>query len=275
MTQRPFILITNDDGIHAPGIKHLWQAIHEFTDTVIVAPQTEKSGSGLSITWTKPLSIHSVPWDLGTSAWSLNGTPADCVKMACNIILEKPPQMILSGINRGSNAGRTVLYSGTIGGVIEGTLKNIPGIAFSFCDIDNPPLSATKEFIFPIVKYFIENPLPSGVFLNVTFPPACKKGIKGVRLAKQGRGYWTEAPERRLHPEGLPYYWLGGKWSSFEEDPESDVALLEQGYITIVPIQIDQLTHHETFSGQKQSFDRAFLSFAKSDIVNYSATHVE
>src|SRR3989338_2220579 len=146
---RPFLLITNDDGISAPGIKHLWQAVHEFADVAIVAPHVEKSGCGLSITWAKPLRIQPFVWDGDTPAWSVNGTPADCVKMACSVILEKRPQMVLSGVNRGSNAGRTVLYSGTIGGVIEGAYKNIPGIAFSFSDMNMPlpPLESTKKYI--------------------------------------------------------------------------------------------------------------------------------
>lgn len=258
MTKRPFLLITNDDGIHAPGIKQLWEGVHEFADTAIVAPHTEKSGSGLSITWTKPLKILPVSWELPTKAWSLNGTPADCVKMGCSVLLEKKPQMILSGINRGSNAGRTVLYSGTVGGVIEGALRNIPGIAFSYCDFSNPPFEAVKKYIFPLIDYFLKNPMPQGTFINVTFPHNSEKGIKGLRLAKQGRGYFVEAPEQRLHPEGLPYYWLGGKWSSFNEDPESDVALLAQNYITAVPIHVDQLTCQPTFNAQKESFDRLF-----------------
>lgn len=251
MPKRPFLLITNDDGIYAPGIKQLWEAVQEFADVAIVAPNRERSGSGLSITWTKPLNIHPFSWENKTPAWSVTGTPADCVKMACSILLERAPDMIISGINRGSNAGRTVLYSGTVGGIIEGTLKNIPGIAFSYCDFDPPPLSASREYIYPLMRHFLENPLPQGTFLNVNFPTNCAKGVKGVRLAKQGRGYWTEAPEKRIHPEGIPYYWLGGQWKSFDEDPESDVALLEDKYITAVPIQISSLTDHNFYNERK------------------------
>lgn len=252
MQKRPHLLLTNDDGIHAPGLKHLWEAVSEFADVTIVAPHTEKSGSGLSITWTKPLHLKPVPWEGGTPAWSLNGTPADCVKMALSVVLEKRPDFLISGVNRGSNAGRTVLYSGTVGGVIEGTLKNIPGIAFSFCDFETPPVSATKNYIFPLIEHFLNHPLPSGTFLNVNFPPRCKEGVKGLKIAKQGRGYWVEEPDRRIHPEGVPYYWLGGKWSPFEEEADTDVSLLEQGYIAAVPIHVEQMTdlkaleHHRT-----------------------------
>ena len=251
MSSRPFLLITNDDGIHAPGIKHLWQAVHEYADVAIVAPHVEKSGCGLSITWAKPLRLQPFAWDLDTPAWSLNGTPADCVKMALSVVLERRPHMIISGVNRGSNAGRTVLYSGTVGGVIEGSLKNIPGIAFSFSDLETPPIHSTKQYIFPLIRHFLEHPLPHGTFLNVTFPCDCKSGVKGFRMAKQGRGYWVESPDKRIHPEGLPYYWLGGKWSPFEEDAESDVALLEQGYITGVPIHVGELTDKDAFHKHK------------------------
>lgn len=258
MAEQPFLLITNDDGIHAPGLKHLWQVVSEKIETAIVAPHAEKSGSGLSITWAKPLQIREVPWEGGTSAWSVNGTPADCIKMATSVILEKRPQLILSGVNRGSNAGRTVLYSGTVGGVIEGALRDIPGIAFSFSDLEVPPLEATRPYILPLVNHFLAHPLPLGTFLNVTFPCNCKNGVKGVRFAKQGRGRWMEAPERRLHPQGIPYYWLGGEWCPFEEDIDSDVALLQEGYITVVPLHVSQLTDHALLEVQRPVVEALF-----------------
>ncbi|HSX38759.1 MAG TPA: 5'/3'-nucleotidase SurE [Chlamydiales bacterium] len=250
---RPFLLLTNDDGIHAPGIKHLWQAVHEYADVAIVAPLIEKSGCGLSITWGKPLKVHPVNWENNTSAWSLTGTPADCVKMALAVLLKRKPDLVISGINRGSNSGRTALYSGTIGGVIEGAMKGIQGIAFSFSDYETTPsVNVTKQYILALIDHFINDPLPPETILNVNFPYHCEKKIKGIRLAKQGKGHWVEDPDRRIHPEGLPYYWLGGRWRSFEEEPDSDVTLLEQGYITAVPLQIGQLTHFEVFLTHKE-----------------------
>lgn len=248
---KPNLLLTNDDGINAPGIKHLWQAVHQHANISVIAPHHEKSGSGLSITWTKPLHIRPVPWENQTPAWSLNGTPADCIKMALAVLLEQKPDMIISGVNRGSNSGRTVLYSGTIGGTIEGVLKGIPGIAFSFSDFEDPPLSVTEKYIFPLIRYFLKNPLPHGTLLNVNFPYKCQERILGVRIARQGRSYWKEAPDRRLHPEGAPYYWLGGSWGSVAEEPDSDVALLEQGYIAVVPIHVGELTCKNTFEKHK------------------------
>ena len=255
---RPFLLITNDDGINAPGIKHLWQAVHPFADVAIVAPHTEKSGCGLGITWTKPLHIHPVPWELNTPTWSINGTPADCVKMALAVLLDRRPDMVISGVNRGSNSGRTVLYSGTVGGVIEGALKGIPGIAFSFSDFAPPPLSATQDYIFPLIQHFLANPLPAGTFLNVNFPYNCKDGVKGLKIARQGKSYWTESPDKRIHPEGVPYYWLGGVWGAVDEDPMSDVAYLSQGYVAAVPLHVGELTCNESFEKHKELTEKAF-----------------
>jgi len=264
MSQRPFLLITNDDGILAPGLKHLWQTVHEEADVAIVAPHYERSGSGLSITWTKPLHIQSVSWEASSSkptpVWALNGTPADCVKMALSVLLDRKPDLIISGVNRGSNAGRTVLYSGTIGAVIEGALRNIPGIAFSFSDYEVPPVSSTKNIIVSLIHHFLKHPLPFGTFLNVNFPCNFAKENKGFRIAKQGQGYWIESPEKRIHPEGVPYYWLGGKWKSFPEDPESDVSLLEQGYVAGVPIQVSQLTDESAYIDQKILLESTSIS---------------
>jgi 5'-nucleotidase len=256
---RPFIFITNDDGIHSPGIKRLWQSVREFADTAIVAPLIETSGCGLSITWGKPITLHSIPWEEGTPAWGVSGTPADCVKMGLAVLLDRRPELILSGINCGSNSGRTSLYSGTVAGVIEGAMKGIPGIAFSFSDHEStPPLSAIAGYIFPLIEYVLKNPLPKGTILNVNFPYNCERGVKGIRFAKQGKGHMVEQPEKRMHPTGLPYYWLGGQWLSYEEETDSDVALLEQGYITVVPLQCIDLTHHDAFSQHKDSIEKHF-----------------
>lgn len=255
--KRPFLLITNDDGIHATGIRHLWEAVEEFADVAIVAPHAEKSGSGLSITWTKPLHIRPYAWPKSTPAWSLNGTPADCVKMALAVLLERQPDMVISGINRGSNAGRTVLYSGTIGGVIEATLKGIPGIAFSYSDVDEPPIATTKKVTFPIIQHFLQDPLPPGTLLNVNFPFNLKDGMKGIRMASQGKSYWKEDPDKRIHPEGVPYYWLGGSWGAVEEESHADVSVLQDGYISIAPIHVGDITCNETLQKHRNLTEKS------------------
>ena len=256
MTHKPRLLLINDDGIHAPGLRHLFEALEGTADVSIVAPAIEQSGVGVAITLRSPLHIEEVAWDSKkTPAWKINGTPADCVRLAVSLLLGGPPDLIVSGINQGSNAGRNVLYSGTIGGVIEGTLRGIPGIAFSCEDFDKPDFFAVQKHILPVVRHVLECPLPSGTLLSVNFPEI-KGEIKGFKLARQGRGYWREAPEKRLHPQGMPYYWMGGKWIAYEEHPESDVALLGQGYATVVPIHVGELTDYGLLEERKHLFEK-------------------
>jgi 5'-nucleotidase len=253
------VLLVNDDGIHADGLKHLYRGLKGKANLSIVAPISERSGSGLSMTLYKPLKISPTSWDDDVRAWSVTGTPADCIKLALNSLLDTVPDLIVSGINRGSNAGRSVLYSGTIGGVIEGMYRNnIPGIAFSASDYENPGFEKFSPYVYPLIQYYLEHPLPQGSFLNVNFPSANSE-VQGCRMARQGRSFWADNPDKRIHPaDGNPYYWLGGKWRSYEEDPESDVALLQQGFITAVPIHVDELTDHGHFNDKKAHFNTLF-----------------
>lgn len=261
MKKRPHILITNDDGINAPGIHHLWNALSPIADLTIVAPSSEQSAVSLSITLRHPLRIDKMNhWPEGTPAWSINGTPADCVKLALRVILESPPDLIVSGINRGSNAGRNVLYSGTVAAIIEATLQNIPGIAFSSCDYTKTPYQIAEPFIPKVVNYVLENPMPSGSFLNVNFPSHSAGEIKGIKMVRQGKEFWAEAPEERSHPaEGHSYYWLGSKLATFQEEINSDIALLRQGFVTAVPVHIGELTDHHHINTQKTHFENYFL----------------
>ncbi len=256
---KPKILLLNDDGISAPGLRHLFESVREFADVYVVAPVIEKSGAGLSMTLKKPLIIQKVEWEGHPNAYSITGTPADCVKLAMNTILETPPDLIISGINRGSNAGRNVLYSGTIGGVIEGVYRNgIPGIAFSAHDYEEPNFEAFGKYILPIIQYFMEHPPSSGTLINVNFPSLGTDGVKGIKMARQGRGFWTDNPDMRKHPAGEHYFWLGGKWRHFDEYPDSDVHLLNQGYVTVVPIHVDELTDHNHLEQHRDAFEERF-----------------
>jgi 5'-nucleotidase len=254
--KRAHILITNDDGIQAEGIRHLWEALVDHADLTIVAPATEKSAVGSGITVRDPLHIHPVQWDRGTEAWKVSGTPADCVRLASSVIIKKPIDLIVSGINKGSNSGRTVLFSGTVGGVIEGTLRNLPGIAFSCVNFVNPDYGRTHGMIASLVDHCLTHPLPKGTLLNVNFPET--KEMLGMRWARQGKGYWIEDPEKREHPEGHSYYWLGGKWHDHDEDEESDVHLLKKGYAAVVPIHVNEMTDHALFASKKESFNALF-----------------
>lgn len=254
---KPHLLLVNDDGIRAPGLKHLWRALKDIAEISVVAPVIDQSGKGLGITLNKPLHIEQIEWEDQIPAWMVSGTPADCVRMALSVLLEKKPDMIISGINRGGNPGKVVLYSGTVGGAIEGVLRGIPSLAFSCEEQKNTNYARTERYITDIVQHVLEEPVKAGTLLNVTFP-LDNKEIRGVRLARQGRGFWVESPDERTHPEGRRYYWHGGKWLDYEEDDHSDVALLREGFITAVPIHVYELTDHEVLRERKSAFDQLF-----------------
>ena len=251
---RPKILITNDDGVYAEGIKALWQSVADFADVMVVAPSENVSGAGVSITLNNPLRMEEIEWASGKMAWKVSGRPADCVKLGLNAFAPGKPDLILSGINRGSNSGRTVFYSGTVGGVIEGALRRVPGIAFSYENYDSPDFNQLKKYILPIVQHTLAHPLPDGTILNINFPD---QPFKGIRLAQQGLGYMNDDPDKRIHPtEKTPYYWLGEKWEHHDEPHDSDVVLLSQGYITAVPIRVQELTHQLHIDNHRSVFEK-------------------
>jgi len=253
---RPKILITNDDGIHAPGILSLWKAVEAIADVTIVAPLIEQSAMSTSITLRQPLQVEKVEWKGNTPAWSVSGTPADCVKLAISALLKELPDMIISGINRGSNAGANLLFSGTVGGVIVGALRGIPGIAFSCYDYVNTPYHLTESIIPKVINHALEHPLPHGTLLNVTFPPDLIKGTKGIKMTRQGMEHWIENPDLRYHPvEGHSYYWLGSRELFFDEHVDSDIAWLREGYTTVVPVHVGELTDQREYDKRKHLID--------------------
>lgn len=255
MNKRPKILITNDDGIFAPGIRHLWNSLKEVADTTIVAPASEQSAVGLSITLRNPLRLHQIEWPGQTNAWSITGTPADCIKMGLKVVLDSKPDLIVSGINRGSNAGRNILYSGTVGGTIEGILQGIPGIAFSCLDYFDTNYKKVESYIPKIVEYILSNPLPTGTLLNVNFP-ANHHEIQGCKLTRQGKEFWADDPHERSHPaEGHTYYWLGAKLQQFDEHEDSDISWLSKGYVAAVPVHVNELTDLTHWQKAKDHFE--------------------
>ncbi len=253
------ILLVNDDGIEAPGLRHLWESLLGLAEVTIVAPVAERSSAGMGITSRKPLSLSQVSWDGNTSAWKVNGTPADCVKLALSAVMRAPPHLILSGINRGTNAGRNVLYSGTVGGVIEGVLRGIPGIALSCSSYQEPNYPIAQPLIPRLVRYVIDHPLSQGSFLNVNFPSEASP-LRGIRLTRQGKSYWIDKIEERQHPNGDSYYWLGCSALQCVEDLDSDTHLLTQGYVTATPIYVEDLTHNETIAQRSETFSAFFAN---------------
>jgi 5'/3'-nucleotidase len=263
---KPKILITNDDGIHHQGIFHLWHALKDNFDLTITAPASEQSGVGLCVSCHTPLSLAKVKWQEGAAAYSVDGTPADCVKLALNYLMIPPPDLIVSGINCGANSGRNVLYSGTVGGVIEGVMHDIPGIAFSCYDFQNPNFQEAEKHILNVVTHVLEHPLPEGTFLNVNFPPTKHGEIKGYKFTRQGKHYWAENPDKRIHPGSeKEYYWIGVKLKDFLEHQDSDVAWLHKGYMTAVPIHVGEMTDHRHLADKKEHFENRF--FKKNPIV--------
>jgi 5'-nucleotidase len=253
--KRPKLIITNDDGIQAPGLKSLWRALHHanFADLFIIAPSHEKSGAGVSITWDRPILIEKIDWDL-TPAWSVGGTPADCIKMGERVILNSKPDLIVSGINAGSNAGRNVLHSGTVGACIEGVFRGIQGVAFSCENGADPNYHIAEKYLPLLVNYLLENPLSSGCMLNINFPHCTQDQIKGFRMTRQGMGRWSEDPILHMDTEKGPSYWLGGKPEELTEDEDSDIAWLRKGYVTAVPIRVHELTDPTELKKRQEDF---------------------
>jgi 5'-nucleotidase len=254
---KPLILLSNDDGIHAPGIRHLWEALHEanFAELVIAAPASEKSGTGVAITWDKPIHVQKVSWPEQTSAWSVDGNPADCVKMAEAVILKRKPDLIVAGINAGSNAGRNVLHSGTVGAVIEGALRDIPGVAFSCENGREPNFEVAKKYVAYICQYLLKNPLPKGTILNVNIPHAAKTAVKGMKWTRQGKGRWAESPYLHLETDKGLSYFLGGKPEERDEENCCDISWLKEGYLTAVPLYVHELTDERCLKEKKGNFE--------------------
>ncbi len=255
------ILLSNDDGIDAKGLQHLWQALHKanIADLAVIAPSSEKSGSGVGITWDKPISVRKVDWGKNTLAWAVDGTPADCVKMGVRVLLDFTPDFIVSGINAGSNAGRNVLHSGTVGAVIEGVFRNIPGVAFSCENGQTPNFEVAEKYIETVLRYLLEHPLPQGSFLNVNFPQSAKEKVKGFCLTRQGKGRWSEDPSLHLETQHGPSYLMGGKPEELDEDNDSDISLLRSGYMTAVPIYVHELTDLRELEQRRKKFEEFFL----------------
>ncbi len=254
---KPRLLLVNDDGVFAPGLRTLYDALAPMADVWVVAPAFEQSGVGLSVSLRSPLLLEEALWEGGIAVKKVSGTPADCVRMALQSVLPCAPDLIVSGINKGSNAGRNLLYSGTVGAVIEAAHKGIAGVAFSCQEYERPNYALTPPYIQTIVQHLLENPLPTGTLLNVNFP--AQSEIRGIKLASQGRGYIKENFLGGTHPEGAPYFWTGYQEALFEEEETSDIFWLKKGFITAVPIAVHPLTNQAVLKERKATFEQLFL----------------
>ena len=237
---KPLILITNDDGIDARGIEFLAKQVAPLGNVVVVAPDSPRSGQSCAITVTKPLQLFKVKEEGNITYYKTTGTPVDCIKLAINDVLERRPDMILSGINHGSNSGVSTMYSGTMGAAYEGAIIGIPSVGFSICDhskdVDFTPCT---EVIEKVCKGVLENGLPPSVCLNVNVPVGIE--IKGIKVCKQAMGYWTEEYDKIVDSNNQVSYSLTGHFvNTSPKDGTTDEDLLSQGYITIVPTSCDR-----------------------------------
>ncbi len=247
--QKPLILVTNDDGITAPGIRALVRYMKEIGKVVVVAPDSPQSAKGHAITVDSTLFSEKVtirPEDGADAEYNCSGTAADCVKLALQVILDQKPDICVSGINHGSNSSINVIYSGTMSAAIEAGIEGVPAIGFSLCDYSwEANFEAARESILKIVKEALNNKLPKGVVLNVNIPKLGKDEIKGIKVCRQARANWKEKFDKRTNPSGREYYWLTGEFELLDKGEDTDEWALAHGYISIVPTQFDLTAHHE------------------------------
>lgn len=246
MSKKPLILITNDDGITAPGIRTLIEVMKSLGDIVVVAPDSPQSAMGHAITVNSTLFVEKIKVDEGTQMeYSCSGTPADCVKLAVNQILERKPDLCVSGINHGSNSSINVIYSGTMSAAIEAGIEGIPAIGFSLLDYSwNANFEATKKFVKTIAENVLNEGLPKDVVLNVNIPNLSNQELKGIKICRQARAYWEEEFDKRKNPQGRDYYWLTGKFVNLDHGEDTDEWALKNGYVSVVPVQFDLTAHH-------------------------------
>ncbi len=244
--RKPLILVTNDDGITAPGIRTLISVMQEIGDVVVVAPDKPQSAMGHAITINSTLHLNKVSAvDAEVIEYSCSGTPVDCVKMAVSEILKQKPDLCVSGINHGSNSSINVIYSGTMSAAVEAAIEGIPAIGFSLQDFDwNADFEPTKSFVKRIAMQVLQNGLPDGVLLNVNFPKLTKENIKGIKVCRQAKAQWLEKFDKRTTPHGKDYYWLTGEFVNQDNGDDTDEWALDNGYISLVPVQFDMTAHH-------------------------------
>ncbi len=243
--KKPVILITNDDGVMAPGIRHLVKFMLELGDVVVVAPDKPQSGMGHAVTIVNPIRLEKITVNSGHDEYSCSGTPVDCVKLAVNKVLHRKPDLLVSGINHGSNASINVIYSGTMSAAIEGAMEDIPSIGFSLRDFSyDADFMAGKKFVQQIAKNVLKHGLPNGICLNVNIPAVAESEIKGLKVCRQARGNWVEEFDHRKDPRGKDYFWLTGHFRVHENSNETDEWALENNYVSVVPIQFDFTAHN-------------------------------
>ncbi|RMG66985.1 MAG: 5'/3'-nucleotidase SurE [Calditrichaeota bacterium] len=238
-SNRPKILVTNDDGIFAPGIFALSQAMEAVGEVYVVAPDAERSAVGHAITLSDPLRVWEFEKNGSFFGWAVNGTPADCVKLAVKALLDFKPDLVVSGINLGPNTAMNVIYSGTVSAATEGTILGIPSIAFSLSTFRKTDFSFAQKVARQVARQVLQNGLPEDTLLNVNIPALPESEIKGIKITRQGKGRYEEILEKRVDPMKRTYYWLGGKKLILDTDEDVDEVAVMNGYVSITPLHYD------------------------------------
>ena len=241
----PVILVTNDDGINAPGIRNLVDAVRGLGKIVVVAPDKPQSGMGHAITIGNPLRLNPMHhlFD-GVEAWQCSGTPVDCVKLAVDKVLRRKPDICLSGINHGANHSINVIYSGTMSAAVEAAIESIPSVGFSILDYSvEADFTAARKYVKIIVEEVLSHPLDKHLILNVNFPAVPESLIKGLKVCRQAYAKYEEDFIERNDPNSKKYYWLTGKFVNFDKGRDTDVWALEHNYVSVVPVQFDMTNY--------------------------------
>jgi len=245
-TEEPIILITNDDGITAPGIAALVDAVRHLGKVVVVAPDKPQSGMGHAITIGNPLRLVPSNAFEGIEAWQCSGTPVDCVKLAVDKILHRKPDICLSGVNHGANHSINVIYSGTMSAAVEASIESIPSIGFSLLDYSvEADFTGAKKYAAILVEQLLgKKTIDKHLCLNVNFPAVSVELLRGMKLCRQAYAKYIEDFDERLDPHGRKYYWLTGEFVNFDKGRDTDVWALNHNYVSVVPVQFD-LTHYK------------------------------
>ena len=243
---KPLILVSNDDGITSRGIRLLVETMQELGEVVVVAPDGPQSGMGHAITIGNTLRLEEVDIFSGVKAYECSGTPADCVKIAKHFVLkDRKPDLVVSGVNHGSNTSISVLYSGTMSAAIEGAIEGMPAIGFSLCDYSSDAdFSHIKTYVRDIAAKVLEHGLSHAVALNVNFPPKRNEPIQGIKICRQAHARWQEEFDQRHDPYGRRYFWLAGNFVNHDKGEDNDEWAIAHNYVSVVPCQFDLTAHH-------------------------------
>lgn len=243
--ERPLILVSNDDGVDAAGLAALTAAMTELGDVYVVAPLYEQSAVGHAITVRDPVRARSVGLGIegAVDAYGVQGTPADCVKLAVNQLLPRRPDLVVSGINRGPNTAVNVIYSGTVSAATEASILGIDSMAISLCNWEGGDYAPSQDVAALVARRILARGLPPGILLNVNVPAVPREEIRGIVATRQARSRWKESFHQRVDPNNQPYYWLTGTFENLDEGEDTDIQAIENGYVSVTPIHYDLTAH--------------------------------